>query len=142
MTGVTHPAVHEYEDACMRLTLELPDRIPGVNSHRSTAGVPILPHYDSADPRLGNYEVDTALIVIVNVAQSATLALVPIALYERGQILASVRPSGSLAQRLLGQVREVLVLRDGRWVCLGQRPLPSKRLPTLDFIDTIRPIVQ
>lgn len=135
---MTPAILHEYEDACMHLAVDLPEKVPGVTVTRGVAGVPVYPDYNQQDPRLAVYEIDVAMLVLASRSKSATLAVVPVALFETGDILASCAFSGTLAEQLRGAASEVLALRDGRWVCLGATPLRSGRFPTLDLVETVR----
>ena len=138
---MTPRVFHEFEDACLRLSMELPQAIPGVRVRRSVAGVPTYPHYDQREPAQATGELEAAMLVLINTSERETLAIVPVALYETGNILASAAFSGSLSVPLRQRVSEVLVLRDQRWVCLGSTPLPSRRFPTLDLIETVRGVL-
>jgi len=138
---MTPQVYFEYEDACLRLTLDIPKQLVGVEMLQGAASVPIYPDYNQRDPRLATYEIDVRMPVLTNVTKTGTLAIVPVALFEHGDILASAAFAGSLAEQLKTEVSEVLALRDGRWVCLGTRPGPTRRFPTLAFTDSVRKVL-
>ena len=141
---MTSDAFHEYETAVMILKADLTEWFPGVAVHPTQAGVPIYAEYDQRDAQ-ANEQCDVSMVVVTNRARSSTLAIVPVALYERGAIIASLAFAGPLAKHLRTDVLEVLVLRRREpgevWVCLGSRPLPTGRFPTLKLRDVLSEIL-
>src|SRR4051794_36482947 len=117
---------HEYETAVMLLKSDLTEWFPGAAVTSTTADVPIYPDYNQRDDQLITGNVAVSMVVVTNVARTSTVAFVPVALFERGDIMASLAPAGPLAEGLRRQILEVLALRKREpgdvWVCLGAHP--------------------
>jgi hypothetical protein len=126
-------ALFEYDQACMLLGTELSTRFPGVVVHPSPAEVPIYPHYNKRAAGFVQEKGEVSMLVMTNRQKTGTLAVVPVAVYEQGEILASCALSGTLAELVRSDVIEMLALRTGRWVFLGRAPVgPARRFPTLE----------
>ncbi|MGO9836482.1 MAG: hypothetical protein ACLP1X_19975 [Polyangiaceae bacterium] len=123
----------EYDQACKLLGTQLATRFPGIDVHPSPAEVPIYPHYNKRAAGFTQEQGEVSMLVITNRAKTGTLAVVPVAVYEQGEILASCALSGTLAEQIRTDVLEMLALRTGRWVFLGRAPVgPARRFPTLE----------
>lgn len=142
MTDGTRPEVaYAYDQAVLLLRADLAKQIPGVATETTTAGVPIHRSYNEREPAESTSISDATLLVISNASRTGTLAIIPVALFEREGVMASCGLSGSLAPQVRATVLEVIVARDGAWSCLGRQRLPSGRYPTYPFIEYVRSVL-
>jgi hypothetical protein len=141
----TPNASFEYEQAVILLKSNLTEWFPGAVVLSTMSEVPVFLSYNERDPHAGGTTVNASMIVVSNMERTSTLALAPNALYERGEIIASLSLLGTLATSLRDSVLEVLALRerdpqDG-WVALSAHPLPTGRFSTMNLRETLAQVL-
>jgi hypothetical protein len=131
---VTTPPLVEFSDATRLLVRNLRAWFPRGRVHSEEVAASLFAEYNRRGEGPSNYIVDVSVPVVAFPGDEDWLAFVPVALYERGHILASVAFAGTVAGVLEQQASEVLVLRNRpdrfRWTCLAPPGRPGERVPT------------
>jgi len=123
----------EYRDAANELSRTLKSRVPGVETTEGAADAPVYADYNHRDDASDVPTAEMPVLVCTNSAGTGTLALIPVALFAEGEVVALAALSGSLAPKVRESYLEAMLLDSARWVLVGKRPTFTRRYTTTDL---------